>query len=168
MAGQGPSSITTLLSEARLVGAPDRRGRAGQAETSPRAPKHRERVRRGSPPNSRAVCASPKRCPGPRLRQELLDTGCGEAGPGLARAWHGQDPVSVQEKVTAIHGPAAGDQLASGVAADRLRRPAIAGGQLKPCEAAQAARVRFGALPRLVSGGLFGPVRQYSGGALPR
>ncbi|MFI1169088.1 DUF6192 family protein [Streptomyces sp. NPDC020801] len=43
-----------------------------------------------------------------------------------ARGWTVQNPVSVQEKVTAIHGLAADDQVAAQVAADLLRRPAVA------------------------------------------
>ncbi|MFI6056127.1 DUF6192 family protein, partial [Streptomyces violascens] len=42
------------------------------------------------------------------------------------RGWQVQNPVSVQEKVTAIHGLAADDQVAAQVAADLLRRPAVA------------------------------------------
>ncbi|MCX5206063.1 DUF6192 family protein [Streptomyces sp. NBC_00237] len=43
-----------------------------------------------------------------------------------ARGWQVHNPVSVQEKVTAIHGLAADDQVAAQVAADLLRRPAVA------------------------------------------
>jgi hypothetical protein len=40
--------------------------------------------------------------------------------------WQVQNPVSVQEKVTAIHGLASDDRVAAQVAADLLRRPAVA------------------------------------------
>lgn len=81
-----------------------------------------------------------------------------------ARGWNVRDPVSVQGKVTAIHGRAAGGR----VAADLLRRPAVAGGQ--------RGRVRWRRPPGCGSGssrggcrgGLFGPVRPYPGNALPR
>ncbi|MEU6994637.1 DUF6192 family protein [Streptomyces sp. NPDC046465] len=43
-----------------------------------------------------------------------------------ARGWNVQHPVSVQEKVTAIHGLAADDQVATQVAADLPRKPAVA------------------------------------------
>ncbi|MFJ8636433.1 DUF6192 family protein [Streptomyces sp. NPDC093568] len=42
-----------------------------------------------------------------------------------ARGWNVQHPVSVQEKVTAIHGLAVDDQVAAQVAADLLQRPAV-------------------------------------------
>ncbi|MFD9636835.1 DUF6192 family protein, partial [Streptomyces violascens] len=43
-----------------------------------------------------------------------------------ARGWQVHYPVSVQEKVTAIHDLAADDQVAAQVAADLLQRPAVA------------------------------------------
>ncbi|MEU7222255.1 DUF6192 family protein [Streptomyces chrestomyceticus] len=42
--------------------------------------------------------------------------------------WEVENPVSVQEKVTAIHGLAADDRVAAQVAADLLQRPAVAEG----------------------------------------